>query len=464
MAYLHEDTLRKKAEEFIKILAKWGIKSQVEMVRDYFIKLSVEKENRNYGNFVIDYKAKKNTFSIRTQELTDKSLEEDLHNLWEKGELPDDEVKAEPHAEHGKETGKNIYEIYVDGSFINGCVGYGVVILRNGRLFKELSGLVTDNLFTGSRQVGGEITGVIEALKWCKNQGISEISMYYDFENLKKWVTGEYLANTVMSATYRDFVRNCGVLVHWNKVLGHSGVRWNERADELAKSGAGLQTAGTQNQEEQTTGVQNTDLLTKKPGATGEQSTGTNTKTSEGLAIENKSEKLLEELEDIAEEFSFFLECNGYIAEYLRIDNSMAAKIRVEKDDRNLGYINIYNTSKLHLQPRYHEIRDSELRIELDKLWKSFIAEQDEDKANENKDIYMEKSTTSADFLSSVEFYYNIFKKYRDCDFNFQYLRDALKKAYEHAGMEFDNSENLYSDFNALEILYFRLKQKLSEK
>jgi len=364
------------------------------MVRDYFIKLSVERDNKNYGNLIIDYKAKKNTFSIRTQELADKSLEEDLYNLWEKGYLPDAGVKAEIQEQHGKEKGKDIYEIYVDGSFINGCVGYGVVILRNGQLFKELSGTVTDDLFTGSRQVGGEIAGVIEALKWCKNQGIEEISIYYDFENLKKWVTGEYSANTAMSVTYRDFVRNCGISINWNKVLGHSGIRWNERADKLAKSGAGLQTAD----------AQNADMLIKEPGVTGEQSTreqsvgeqsiGGYSKVSEGLAIEdkypvinnkspaieNKSENLLEELETIAEKFSHFLACNGYKAEYLRIDNGIAAKIKVGKDDHSLGYINIYNTSKLHMQPRYHEIRDSESRIELDKLWNSFIAKQDEGK------------------------------------------------------------------------------------
>ena len=332
MAYLYEDTLRGKAEEFIQVLARWGIKSEIVMVRDYFAKISIEKGNKNYGNLIIDYKAKKNTFSIRMQELKDKSIEEDLFTLWEKGELSDTSEE------------KDVFEIYVDGSFINDSIGYGVVILKNGNLFKELTGQVTDPVFMGSRQVGGEITAVIEALKWCRDAGINEISIYYDFENLKKWVTGEFSANTPMSRAYRDYVLNSGIRIHWNKVAGHTGVRWNERADELAKNGSGVQAAK---------------VLTED---------------TENLSFENKSNSLLEELEETAEEFAFFLENNGFIAEYLRIDNGMAAKICVEKDGETLGYINIYNTSKLRLQPRYHEIRDEDLRVELDKLWSCFMS------------------------------------------------------------------------------------------
>ena len=79
-------------------------------------------------------------------------------------------------------------------------------------------------------------------------------------------------------------------------------------------------------------------------------------------------------------------------------------------------------------------------------------------KVKENKEIKAGKDARIIEYLNFAEYYYNIFLKYRDCDFNFQYLRDTLKKAYEYAGMEFDNSENICSDFNTLEDLYFKVK------
>ncbi|NMB98530.1 MAG: hypothetical protein GYA02_18305 [Clostridiaceae bacterium] len=368
MAYLHEDILREKAEEFIKVLAKYSIKSEIVMIRDYSVKISIEKENMNYGNLIIDYKAKKNTFSIRMQELKYKSIEEDLFILWEKGEFlnTSGEKGKLPDTTEGKDEipgaseGGDFFEIYVDGSFINDSIGYGVVILKNGNLFKELTGQVTDPVFMGSRQVGGEIAAVIEALKWCRNSGINEISIYYDFENLKKWVTGEFSTNTIMSRVYRDYVLSSGIKIRWNKVDSHTGIRWNERADQLAKNGSGVRAAEAQAVEMLPEDCKN--LYPK------------NIENIESIEnIENRSNNILKELEETAEEFAFFLENNGFIAEYLRIDNGMAAKICVERDGKTLGYVNIYNTSKLHLQPRYHEIRDEELRVELDKLWDSFM-------------------------------------------------------------------------------------------
>ena len=77
----------------------------------------------------------------------------------------------------------------------------------------------------------------MEALAWSKREKISKVTIFYDLENLKKWATGEYSANIPMSKAYRDFIQSSGVSVQWNKVAAHSGVKWNERADELAKKG-----------------------------------------------------------------------------------------------------------------------------------------------------------------------------------------------------------------------------------
>ncbi|NLC68720.1 MAG: hypothetical protein GX754_08085 [Clostridiaceae bacterium] len=250
--YLHEDKLRMKASEYMAALKNRGIRARVAMVRDYMLKLSIEKDGYFYGSLIIDYKATRDSYSVRTRELKDKSIEDVLLKAWEEikdtGKHPEtaghggqhwqclDEMLRE---EREDGFGEPKYEIYVDGSFIGDTVGYGVVVLKNGRVLKELAGAVMDELYKGSRQVGGEIVAVMEALAWCKSENIMKVIIYHDFENLRKWVDGEYLAKIPMTRAYKEYVLNSGIEIEWKKVAGHSGVEFNERADELAKKGAG---------------------------------------------------------------------------------------------------------------------------------------------------------------------------------------------------------------------------------
>lgn len=223
---------------------------------------------------------------------------------------------------------ENTYEIYTDGSYIDERVGYGAVILKNGKFLKEIFGEVTDPVFMGSRQVGGEIMAIMEALTWAEKEGISKVHIFYDFENLKKWVSGEYMAKIPMSIKYRDFIQSTGIDVQWVKVAAHSGVEWNERADKLAKTGA--------------------------------------------LSKIVKVENLIDELEEVAQEFSVYLDGNDYDTEFLRIYNDMYAKISIKENGRMLGCVSIYNTKKLHLEPKFHEIKEDSDKKQIENYWNTF--------------------------------------------------------------------------------------------
>src|SRR4029078_5995825 len=109
------------------------------------------------------------------------------------------------------------YEIYVDGSFINGSTGYGAVILKNGKVVDELDGAVDVAEVNNTRQVAGELIAEIKALEWCLARSISRVSIYYDYLGIEKWATGQWKTNQRLTQEYARFVRECPIKITWRK-------------------------------------------------------------------------------------------------------------------------------------------------------------------------------------------------------------------------------------------------------
>ncbi len=112
-----------------------------------------------------------------------------------------------------------------------------MVILDNGRERKFAENFNDCELAT-MRNVAGEIKGAEAAMKYAIDNGYSEISIYYDYEGISKWCTGEWEAKKEGTKRYKAYYdRNKSVLnVNFVKVKGHSGDKYNDMADKLAKS------------------------------------------------------------------------------------------------------------------------------------------------------------------------------------------------------------------------------------
>lgn len=128
-----------------------------------------------------------------------------------------------------------VVEAYVDGSYREGLVGWATVIVKDGVLYGEFSGVMNEEEVQGTRQVAGELKAVEETLFWCKEQKVKEISIYYDYTGIKEWVTGAWKAKKEITQRYRDHIRACGIKINWIKVKSHSGISFNEKADQLAR-------------------------------------------------------------------------------------------------------------------------------------------------------------------------------------------------------------------------------------
>lgn len=130
--------------------------------------------------------------------------------------------------------------IYVDGSFsptTSEYSGWGFVVVREGQEVHAASGRTPQPAL--SRNIDGELEATVQAVEWCHARGQKAV-ICHDYEGVGRWALGEWKANSRVARDYQ--VRIAGKLsgIRFCKVTAHTGNRWNERADALAKSAIGL--------------------------------------------------------------------------------------------------------------------------------------------------------------------------------------------------------------------------------
>lgn len=128
---------------------------------------------------------------------------------------------------------------YVDGSYDKNTneFSYGVVIFYKNKQI-EFSQRLNDLELATMHNVAGEIIGAQKAMRFCLDNNIKNLQLYYDYQGIEKWITGEW--NTKKQGTkaykkfYDDNISN-KIKVKFIKVKAHSGNKFNDLADSLAR-------------------------------------------------------------------------------------------------------------------------------------------------------------------------------------------------------------------------------------
>ncbi len=132
---------------------------------------------------------------------------------------------------------------YVDGSYLasTGEFSCGAVLFYDGKK-EEISRRFHREDLAEMHNVAGEIMGAVTVIRRCAELGLSEVEIYHDYAGVAKWATGEWKANKPGTQAYAAFCQKARqrIKLSFVKVKGHSGDRWNERADELAKAALGI--------------------------------------------------------------------------------------------------------------------------------------------------------------------------------------------------------------------------------
>lgn len=132
---------------------------------------------------------------------------------------------------------------YVDGSFneVTNEFGYGVVMFYDGQE-SHMSKAYKDDEMAAMRNVAGEIYGSMAAMEYAVLNKIPNLTIYYDYMGIAKWCTGEWKTNkkgTILYKKYYEQVKK-KVNISFEKVKGHSGDKYNDLADSLAKKACGI--------------------------------------------------------------------------------------------------------------------------------------------------------------------------------------------------------------------------------
>lgn len=128
---------------------------------------------------------------------------------------------------------------YVDGSYNIATKEYsaGVVILWQGQEI-TFSQKGNDPELVGMRNVAGETMGAKIAMAYALEQGVHRVIIYHDYEGIEKWCTNAWEAKQAGTKKYKHYYDQVAkqLDVIFVKVKAHSGDKYNEQADQLAKA------------------------------------------------------------------------------------------------------------------------------------------------------------------------------------------------------------------------------------
>ena len=233
MKSLHEHIIRLHVKKIADLLSKFQFTCTIDEQswQEYSVKLMFLDKNEQLGHARLYYAPSKKSFRFDAQYIHN----EDILGLIGGNTQKSVSEKKKKHSE------KLLYHTglsaYVDGSYIKGKIGFGLVILLDNDKVFEDQGKVSNPEYQDARQVAGELTAVGKVIQWCITHNHSSITIYYDYAGIEAWVTGTWRAKQPLTQRYAAFVKNSGIIVHWKKVAAHTGNYWNDYVDELAKKG-----------------------------------------------------------------------------------------------------------------------------------------------------------------------------------------------------------------------------------
>jgi ribonuclease HI len=124
--------------------------------------------------------------------------------------------------------------VFVDGSFSPGFPksGWAFVVTENDVEIARGSGITAFD--AESRNIDGEVMASFQAMRWLDANDRTG-TICHDYEGIARWAKGEWQAKSNIAKRYVAAAQPFLHRVSFEKVDAHTGVKWNELVDKLAK-------------------------------------------------------------------------------------------------------------------------------------------------------------------------------------------------------------------------------------
>lgn len=131
------------------------------------------------------------------------------------------------------------YTIYADGSYNKNTGYYGWAYVIYDELYNciihEASGK-SNSSASSMWQVAGELTAVMRAIKYCKENNLTDIRICYDYKGIEEWAIGRWKTKNEYTKAYKVFMEKYkDVNYIFEYIKGHSGNFGNEYVDKMAR-------------------------------------------------------------------------------------------------------------------------------------------------------------------------------------------------------------------------------------
>jgi len=136
--------------------------------------------------------------------------------------------------------------IYCDGSYDKKLhnASYATLIMdKNFNVLESYSGVLTDAGLCNMRNVGGEIIAAKVGMMYCEKYDIKDADIFYDYAGVEHWCTKKWRCNnpyTRAYSVYYDCLVAKGFRFKFHHVKGHSGNKYNDIVDKMAKDALGI--------------------------------------------------------------------------------------------------------------------------------------------------------------------------------------------------------------------------------
>lgn len=193
-----------------------------------------ERQVKGYGGAV--YKS----FPTETEAKAFLGLGQSIEAYLSQGEGLCVPSQSKEHKWENPSYGPEVVVAYIDGSFDKGlgAVGAGGILFYQGQEERFSFG-TKDPAYREFWNVSGELLAAMHVMQYALDRGASECALFYDYMGIEMWATGAWKRNNPLTKSYAQFAHKvmATVNIHFHKVAAHTGVIYNEVADQLAKEG-----------------------------------------------------------------------------------------------------------------------------------------------------------------------------------------------------------------------------------